>query len=81
MIIDGPNCIIGSLPDNTLFMAQDRKKLRPGIIGQIAGWAHEDTAHVHQLAEGKIGAQHAHQEQVNVEQWADAALHLRAETH
>lgn len=37
MIIDGPNCVIGSLPDNTLFMAQDRKKLRPGIIGGKPG--------------------------------------------
>jgi hypothetical protein len=33
LIIDGPNCIIGCLPDNTLFMVQDRKKLRPGVIG------------------------------------------------
>lgn len=37
MIIDGPNCVIGSLPDNSLFMAQDRKKLRPGIIGGKPG--------------------------------------------
>jgi glutamate synthase domain-containing protein 1 len=33
LIIDGPNCIIGVLPDNTMFMAQDRKKLRPGVVG------------------------------------------------
>ncbi len=33
LIIDGPNCIIGCLPDTTLFMVQDRKKLRPGVIG------------------------------------------------
>ena len=33
LIIDGPNCVIGCLPDNTLFMVQDRKKLRPGIAG------------------------------------------------
>jgi len=33
LIIDGPNCIIGCLPDATLFMVQDRKKLRPGVIG------------------------------------------------
>lgn len=33
LIIDGPNCVIGCLPDNTLFMAQDSKKLRPGIVG------------------------------------------------
>lgn len=37
MIIDGPNCVIGSLPDNTMFMAQDRKKLRPGIVGGRPG--------------------------------------------
>ncbi len=33
LIIDGPNCVIGCLPDATLFMVQDRKKLRPGVIG------------------------------------------------
>ncbi|BBO78273.1 hypothetical protein DSCW_56900 [Desulfosarcina widdelii] len=33
LIIDGPNCVIGCLPDMTLFMVQDRKKLRPGVIG------------------------------------------------
>ncbi|MFH2066878.1 MAG: glutamate synthase [Pseudomonadota bacterium] len=33
LIIDGPNCVVGCLQDNTLFMVQDRKKLRPGIIG------------------------------------------------
>jgi len=33
LIIDGPNCVIGCLPDTTLFMVQDRKKLRPGVIG------------------------------------------------
>jgi glutamate synthase domain-containing protein 1 len=33
LIIDGPNCVIGCLPDTTLFMLQDRKKLRPGVIG------------------------------------------------
>lgn len=37
LILDGPNCIVGSLPDHTLFMAQDSKKLRPGIIGGGAG--------------------------------------------
>ncbi|RJP82878.1 MAG: glutamate synthase [Desulfobacteraceae bacterium] len=37
MIIDGPNCVVGCLPDNTLFMVQDRKKLRPGIIGGDPG--------------------------------------------
>lgn len=37
LIIDGPNCIIGCLPDTTMFMVQDRKKLRPGVIGGIDG--------------------------------------------
>ena len=37
LIIDGPNCVIGSLPDHTLFMVQDRKKLRPGVIGGRPG--------------------------------------------
>jgi glutamate synthase domain-containing protein 1 len=37
LIIDGPNCVVGCLPDNTLFMAQDRKKLRPGVAGGQPG--------------------------------------------
>ena len=37
MIIDGPNCVIGSLADHTLFMLQDRKKLRPGVVGGKPG--------------------------------------------
>ena len=37
LIIDGPNCVIGTLPDNTLFMTQDRKKLRPGVVGGRPG--------------------------------------------
>ena len=37
LIIDGPNCVIGTLPDDTLFMAQDRKKLRPGVVGGRPG--------------------------------------------
>jgi len=37
LIIDGPNCVIGCLPDHSLFMAQDRKKLRPGVIGGRPG--------------------------------------------
>ncbi len=37
MIIDGPNCVIGSLSDHTLFMLQDRKKLRPGVVGGKPG--------------------------------------------
>jgi hypothetical protein len=37
LIIDGPNCVIGTLPDNSMFMAQDRKKLRPGVVGGKPG--------------------------------------------
>ncbi|WP_045211577.1 glutamate synthase [Desulfonatronovibrio magnus] len=37
LIIDGPNCVIGCLPDKTMFMVQDRKKLRPGIVGGKPG--------------------------------------------
>ncbi|WP_028574270.1 glutamate synthase [Desulfonatronovibrio hydrogenovorans] len=37
LIIDGPNCVIGCLPDKTMFMVQDRKKLRPGIVGGRSG--------------------------------------------
>lgn len=37
LIIDGPNCIVGCLPDNTLFMIQDKKKLLPGIAGGVPG--------------------------------------------
>ena len=37
LIIDGHNCTIGCLPDHSLFMAQDRKKLRPGVVGGYPG--------------------------------------------
>jgi len=37
LIIDGPNCVMGRLPDNTLFLVQDRKKLRPGVAGGRPG--------------------------------------------
>jgi hypothetical protein len=37
LIIDGPNCVVGCLPDNTLFMVQDCKKLRPGVVGGVPG--------------------------------------------
>ncbi len=37
LIIDGPNCVIGTLPDHSLFMVQDRKKLRPGVVGGKPG--------------------------------------------
>ncbi len=37
LCIDGPNCVIGFTPDGTLFMAQDAKKLRPGVVGGVPG--------------------------------------------
>jgi len=37
LIIDGPNCVIGTLPDHSMFMVQDRKKLRPGVVGGKPG--------------------------------------------
>jgi glutamate synthase domain-containing protein 1 len=37
LIIDGPNCVIGTLPDHSMFMVQDRKKLRPGVVGGKEG--------------------------------------------
>jgi len=37
LTIDGPNCIIGCLPDRTLFMIHDSKKLRPGVVGGKPG--------------------------------------------
>lgn len=37
LIIDGPNCVIGCLPDRTMFMVQDSKKLRPGVVGGRPG--------------------------------------------
>ncbi|HID97800.1 MAG TPA: glutamate synthase [Thermodesulfobacteriaceae bacterium] len=40
LIIDGPNCVIGSLPDETCLLVMDHKKLRPGTIGGKPGeWA------------------------------------------
>ncbi len=38
LIIDGPNCIIGCLPGGSMFMVQDRKKLRPGVVGGKSGF-------------------------------------------
>ena len=38
LIIDGPNCVIGCLPDKTLFVVQDRKKLRPCVVGGRPGF-------------------------------------------
>ncbi len=37
LIIDGPNCVIGCMPDHSVFMVQDRKKLRPGVAGGRPG--------------------------------------------
>lgn len=37
LCIDGPNCVIGVLPDGTCFMVQDTKKLRPGVVGGVKG--------------------------------------------
>lgn len=37
LTVDGPNCVIGVLPDKTMFMVQDKKKLRPGVVGGKPG--------------------------------------------
>jgi glutamate synthase domain-containing protein 1 len=37
LCIDGPNVIIGFVPDGTCFMVHDSKKLRPGVVGGING--------------------------------------------
>jgi glutamate synthase domain-containing protein 1 len=37
LCIDGPNCVIGFMPDGTCFMVQDAKKLRPGAVGGVRG--------------------------------------------
>ncbi|MBW2192551.1 MAG: glutamate synthase [Deltaproteobacteria bacterium] len=37
LVVDGPNCVIGCLIDHSLFMVQDRKKLRPGVVGGRPG--------------------------------------------
>ena len=37
LCIDGPNCVIGFAPDGSCFMAQDAKKLRPGVVGGANG--------------------------------------------
>ncbi|HYA86937.1 MAG TPA: glutamate synthase [Nitrospirota bacterium] len=37
LCIDGPNCVIGFTPDGTVFMVQDSKKLRPGVVGGKPG--------------------------------------------
>ncbi len=38
LTIDGPNCVMGCLPNKTLFIVQDRKKLRPGVVGGKPGF-------------------------------------------
>ncbi len=37
LTIDGPNCVIGTDIDGTIFMVQDAKKLRPGVVGGVPG--------------------------------------------
>jgi len=37
LCIDGPNVIIGFVPDGTCFMVHDSKKLRPGVVGGVKG--------------------------------------------
>jgi glutamate synthase domain-containing protein 1 len=40
LIIDGPNAVIGSLPDETCLLTMDHKKLRPATVGGKPGvWA------------------------------------------
>jgi len=37
LTIDGPNCVIGCDQDGSVFMVQDAKKLRPGVVGGVKG--------------------------------------------
>ncbi|MFN2368607.1 MAG: glutamate synthase, partial [Desulfurivibrionaceae bacterium] len=40
LIIDGPNAVIATLPDETCLLAMDAKKLRPAMVGGKPGeWA------------------------------------------
>ncbi|MCB2215321.1 MAG: glutamate synthase [Desulfobulbaceae bacterium] len=40
LIIDGPNAVIGTLPDESCLLAMDHKKLRPATVGGREGvWA------------------------------------------
>jgi len=40
LVIDGPNAIIGTLPDESCMLAMDQKKLRPATVGGRDGaWA------------------------------------------
>ena len=37
LIIDGPNCVMASLQDQTCLLVMDAKKLRPAVIGGKTG--------------------------------------------
>ncbi len=37
LCIDGPNIVVGFVPDGTVFMVHDSKKLRPGTVGGSKG--------------------------------------------
>lgn len=37
LCIDGPNMVIGFIPDGSCFMVHDAKKLRPGVVGGVKG--------------------------------------------
>jgi glutamate synthase domain-containing protein 1 len=37
LCIDGPNMVIGFTPEGEVFMVQDSKKLRPGVVGGVKG--------------------------------------------
>lgn len=40
LVIDGPNAVIGTLPDETCLLVMDQKKLRPATVGGKKGtWA------------------------------------------
>jgi glutamate synthase domain-containing protein 1 len=40
LIIDGPNAVIGTLPDETSLLVMDQKKMRPATVGGRSGaWA------------------------------------------
>ncbi|MDA8165918.1 MAG: glutamate synthase [Desulfobacteraceae bacterium] len=40
LIIDGPNCVMGTLPDETCLVVMDHKKMRPCTVGGRPGeWA------------------------------------------
>ena len=44
----------------------------PAVVRHIPGWAEEDSAHMHQLAEREIGKQDADQKQMDIKDNADA---------